>query len=154
VKAGKELAYDYFIDTAWRLVVSTASGRLTFTDIKAHEDRLVSDPNFNPAFNHFVDGEGVTDLDISIDEAKTLARRTLFSLGSRRAFFAPSPALYGTLRLMSVHHEFAKAQDNIEVFYRREQALKWLGLEGLPDPTKAPVKKPETDEAAKNEKIA
>ena len=150
------MPYGYVIDKERRLVISTASGQVTSTDIKSHEDRLTSDPDFNPEFNQFVDGSAATALDISVDEAKTFAQRVYFSPRSRRAFFALSPAIYGMLRLMWAHHEIAKAQEQIGVFYERNEALKWLGLEALPDPViPEGAKAPEAAESpARKAKIA
>lgn len=45
----------YVIDIEQRLVISTGWDRVTFAEIKAHQDQLVSDPDFNPEFNQFVD---------------------------------------------------------------------------------------------------
>lgn len=146
----------YVIDKERRLVITTGWGRVTFSEINAYEDRLRSDPDFSPELSQFVDGGGATALDISVDEAKTVARRTYFSPISRRAFFIPDPAIYGMFRLMLIHHEIAKAQEQIGVFYDRDEALKWLGVQALPDPAKPDeAKEPEAAQAPiKKDKIA
>ena len=38
----------YVIDTGKRLVITTACGCVTFAEIRAHQDKLLSDPEFNP----------------------------------------------------------------------------------------------------------
>ena len=78
----------YEIDKERQLVISTASQLVTFAEVIAHQDGLFSDPDFDPQFSQFLDGTGVTGRDISIEQAKTFARRQVFSsvrgaLGSR-----------------------------------------------------------------------
>lgn len=127
------MPYTYVIDKERRLIVSRASGRVTFAEVQEHEEQLRKDPNFNPEFNQFVDGAAVEGLDITTDEAKSLARHIDFASRSRRAFFIPSPSIYGMLRLMHAHHELANARDQIGVFYNLAEALEWLGLKRPPD---------------------
>jgi hypothetical protein len=124
----------YVIEKERRLVISTGSDRVTFADLKAHQDQLVSDPDFNPEFNQLLDGIAVTALDVSVDEAKTLANRKVFSSTSLRAFVAPSPAIFGMGRLWTAYHEMSNAPSQVCVFYDLTSALKWLGLENDPRP--------------------
>jgi hypothetical protein len=131
------MPYTYVIDKERRLVMSTVSGIVTFTEIMAHLDQLVREPDFSPEFNHFIDWAAATNLDISTDEAKAIARRRDFSPPSRRAFFTTSPSIYGMLRLILTHHEMAGAREFTCVFYDRDEALKWLGLTSLRDFTEA-----------------
>jgi len=125
------MPYTYVIDKERRLVISTASGNVTFAEIMAHLDQLVGEPDFSPGFNHFIDWTAATNLDISTDEAKAIARRRDFSPPSRHAFFTTSPFIYGMLRLILTHHEMAGARDLTCVFYDRNEALQWLGLTSL-----------------------
>jgi len=141
----------YVIDKERRLVISSGWDRVTFAEIKVHQDQLLSDPDFSPEFNQLVDGTAVTALDISIDEAKEIARRKLFSSTSKRAFVGSSPAIYGMLRLTGTYHEMSKESSKVSVFYDLSSALKWLGLEALPEPIKAEAKKPNTAKAEKND---
>ena len=115
-----------------RLVVSTAWGRLTYAEIKEHQDTLTSDPEFNPEFNQLIDLRRVTDFDVSIDEAKLAANRKLFSRESRRALVATSPAVFGMGRLLETYHEMSAAPSRVKVFYELSAALEWMGLESLP----------------------
>ncbi|MGA2859269.1 MAG: hypothetical protein ABSE40_20575 [Candidatus Sulfotelmatobacter sp.] len=143
----------YVIDKERRLAISTGAGCVTFDEMKAHQDQLLSDPDFNPEFNQVLDGTAVTVLDISVDETKELVRRTMFSATSRRACVATSPAIYGMMRLAEAYHGMSKEPYQFAVFYDLLSALKWLGLESLPDPTDAEAKKPNTAEGAKNTNI-
>jgi hypothetical protein len=122
----------YSIDKERRLVISTGSDQLTFAEIKSHQDQLLNDPDFNAEFDQLIDLTAVTSLDISIDEAKIIARRRLFSSTSRRAFVATSPTVFGMGRLMEAYHEMSNAASRVRVFYDLPSALKWLGRESLP----------------------
>ena len=70
---------DYVIDQSRRLVITTGAGRLTFAEAKAHQDKLIADPDFERAYNQLIDLRAVTALDLSVEEAKTIARRNSFS---------------------------------------------------------------------------
>ena len=122
----------YVIDKEQRIVISTASGVLTFAETKAHQDQLKNDPDFIPEFNQLIDMTAVTDIAMSTEEAKTIASRTFFSASSRRAWVAAQPAIFGMGRLMQVHHEMEEGGSQVCVFYARDPALKWLGVETLP----------------------
>lgn len=136
------MPYTYVIHKERRLVVSTASGRVTFAEITAHLDQVVREPDFHPTFNHFIDWTAATSLDISADEAQAIAKRRDFAPPSRRAFLATAPSIYGMLRLTLTHHEMSGARELTCVFYDRKKALAWLGLEGLPDFRKPEARKP------------
>lgn len=120
----------YVIDKERRLVRSSCSGRLTFADAKSHQERLKNDPDFAPDFNQLLDLTAVTSLDISTEEAKTIAHGTLFfSPPSRRAWVASDPVVFGMSRLVEAYRQMAGAQDQFRVFYDRAEALQWLGLD-------------------------
>jgi len=124
----------YVIDAEHGLVISTAWDRVTFAEADAHQDRLASDPSFNPDFKQLVDATKVTDLDISIDEAKTIFGRKTFSSSSRCAFLGRGLSILGMGRLIEAQAEMAEGRKQVRVFSDRESALKWLGLETLPRP--------------------
>jgi len=123
----------YVIYKDLRLVVSIGYGRMAYAEIKAHQDALLADPEFDPGFNQLIDMRGVATLDISIDEAKLAANRKLFSPGSRRAFLATSPSVFGMGRLLETYHEMSASPSRASVFYDLSSALEWLGLESLPE---------------------
>lgn len=126
------MPFRYVIDKELQLVISTASDAVTFAEILAHQDGLLNDPDFNPQFNQFLDATKVTVLDISIDQAKTAARRPLFASTSRRAWVASNPALFGMGRLIAAYNEMSSAASQIYIFSELSAALKWLGLETDP----------------------
>ena len=123
----------YVIDRERRLVITTAWDRVTFAEARAHQEQLKHDPDFHPDFNQFLDATAVTALDISAEEARTIARNSPhFSASSRRAWIAPSPFLFGMGRMIETYREIAGGAEQFRVFNDREQALKWLGLDALP----------------------
>ena len=122
----------YEIDGKRRLVISTASQVVTFAEVIAHQDGLLSDPDFDPQFSQFLDGTGVTALDISSEEARTFARRQVFSASSRRAWVSPNPAIFGMGRLIAAYHELSPSATQVHVFRDSCSAWKWLGFEADP----------------------
>jgi hypothetical protein len=115
----------YVIDKKHRLIVSVGEGSVTFDEIRNHQDQLLRDPDFDPAFNQLIDVTTATRFDLSTDEAREAARRKIMSSASRRAFVASQTAIYGFGRLMEAH---AEQHAQIRVFYDRDSALKWLAV--------------------------
>jgi hypothetical protein len=122
----------YAIDTGLGLVISTGWGRVTFDEMKAHQDRLLSDPDFDPKFNQLVDGTAVTVLEATPDELKIIIGRRFFSPTSRRAFLANSLPILGMGRLMELYSKMETGREQICLFHDRESAMRWLGNEVPP----------------------
>jgi len=140
----------YVIDKERRLVISTGWDQVTFEEMKAHQDQLALDPEFNSEFNQLVDGTAVTTLDLSIDDIRTLTTRSLFSPTSRRAFVATQPAIYGMGRMLGAYAEMSKIPQTATVFYDLPSALQWLGLEETPDLFKSGEGKKKADPAVQS----
>jgi hypothetical protein len=117
----------YVIDKKHGLVLTIGEGSVTFSEIRNHQDRLLRDPDFDASFNQLIDVTAATRFDMSADEAREIACRQIVSPASRRAFVASESHIYGFGRLMEIHHE-SRAQ--VQVFYDRDEALKWLGING------------------------
>jgi hypothetical protein len=119
----------YTIDSERRLVITTGSGCITFAEVKAQYDQLLSDPAFRPEFNQLIDGTAITTLDLSVDEVMTIVQRKVFSPTSRRALVATRPAVFGVLRMAGTFHEVSNAAAaKICVFYDFASASEWLAL--------------------------
>jgi hypothetical protein len=116
----------YVIDADQRLVITTGWGRLTFYEAKAHQAQLLSDAAFNPEYDQLLDLTAVSGLDMTADQAETLASRVVFSARSRRALVATDPVVFGMGRLMEAHHELATRREQTRVFRDREAALDWI----------------------------
>ena len=78
----------YVISKQRGLILTTAAGCVTFDDIRANQDRLLADPDFEASFDQLIDMTTATKFDISADDARVLAKRRIFSPESRRAFVA------------------------------------------------------------------
>jgi len=115
------------IDKERRLVLTTAEGIVRFAEAKLHQDQLVTNPNLDRTFNQLIDATTASDIAISIEEAGTLARRTVLSPESRRAIVATEKSVYGMFRLMQAYHELTEGHSHVGVFYDFDEALRWLG---------------------------
>lgn len=115
----------YVIDKKHRLILTIGDGSVTVSEIRNHQDRLLSDPDFDPAFNQLIDVTTATRFDMSVDEAKQVALRPIVSPKSKRAFVASKPAIYGLGRLMQVYHG---RMARVRIFRDRNAAFKWLGF--------------------------
>ncbi len=123
----------YAIYKERRLVITKVWDRVTFSEIRSHQEQFRNDPDFDPQFNLLIDATAATALDISTDEARTIASQGLFSPASRRALLASNPAIFGMGRLIGVYHAMATKQEQLRVFYDRALALQWLGLKDDPE---------------------
>jgi hypothetical protein len=117
----------YSIDKQRRLILTTAEGSVMFDDVKAHQDRLLADPEFDVSFDQLIDTTSATEFDISADEARVLAERPIVSRESRRAFVANKAHIFGLGRMMEIFHEPLGCA---QVFYSMEEALQWIDKAG------------------------
>src|SRR5579863_4256678 len=126
------MPFSYVVYKKHRLVISTGSDLVTWVEIRVRQDETKTDPEFNPEFNQLVDLRAVTGFDMTSEQARTLARRMIFSATSKRAFVAASPAVFGVGRMWEIFTELTYNPSQIRVFYDLPSALKWLNLENLP----------------------
>ena len=122
------MSFSYVIYKNHRLVVSTGTGRVTSDEIKARQDQTKTDPDFNPDFNQIVDLRAATTVDLTVDQARALASRNIFSPTSRRAFIATTPVVFGMGRMWESYTELARGASQIQLFSDLPSALDWLGL--------------------------
>jgi len=115
----------YKIDKERKLVMSTASGVLILADALAHQKQLLKDPDFDPSFSQLLDFTHVTDVQLSSEEVRRLARTTVFSTNSRRAFLANSDLKFGLARMFSIARE-TFGETGIRVFRNLDAALDWV----------------------------
>jgi hypothetical protein len=117
----------YVIDKERKLILTTGEGIVTFAELKLHQDQLLADANLNATFDQLVDFATVTKVDVSVEEAKLLARRAVLSPESRRAVIATEKSVFGMFRLAQAYHEMTEGHSHLGVFYDRAEALRWLG---------------------------
>jgi len=123
----------YVIDKERRLVITTGEGCVTPAEIKALRNQARGDPDFDREFNEVVDFRAVTAVDINSQQAEELAGTEVFSPNSKIALVVPSPAIFGTGRMYSIYNEMSKVASYVSAFYDLPSALKWLGVESLPE---------------------
>ncbi len=123
------MPYIYHIEKAQGLIVSTTLDRVTYAEIRDHQDRLLLDCDFDPKFNQLIDGTKATAVDIFIEEARMVASRRVFSTTSKRAYVSPGPAVPGVGLLMASYHEAGMVSSRTRVFCDFPSALDWLRLE-------------------------
>jgi hypothetical protein len=119
----------YVIDTGRGLVISTAWGRVTFDEMKAHQERLLNDPDFDPGFNQLVDGTAVTAVEATPNDLKAIIGRRFFSPTSRRAFLGSSLPILGMARVMELYAKMETDREHVSVFHDRDSAMRWLADE-------------------------
>ena len=60
------MPFDYVIDKDNRLIVTTARGVVTATEVRSKLDRLLSDPEFDPHLNELIDASQVTKMYVPV----------------------------------------------------------------------------------------
>jgi hypothetical protein len=116
----------YAIDKQHKLVTSTASGVVTYSDITSHQSRLKNDPDFDPTFDQLVDGTAVTHIELTTDNVRAIARQRLFAAGARQAIATGSEFAYGMARMFELYRDSAGTGRLVRVFNGREAAQEWL----------------------------
>jgi len=123
------MPYSYRIEKRPGLVISTARGQVTYAEIRDHQDQLLLDCDFDPAFNQLIDGSRTTALAISSEEARLIASHRIFSAQSRRAYVSPGPTVPGVGLLMAVYQNVGMISSGMRVFYDFPSAFDWLHME-------------------------
>ena len=114
----------FLIDTLNRVVFSRAFGILTYSECTAHMDHLSADPRFNPDFNQIFDFSEVTELSLSTDQLQQLAKRSIFSAKSRRAYVVSGDLHFGLSRMFSALRE-TEGEPGIVTFRDLPSAIIW-----------------------------
>ena len=116
----------FVIDKQSRLVISTASGAVTYSEIAAHQVGLRNHPDFDPTFDQLIDATGVKKIAVTIEEIRTVARQRIFEAGSRQAFATSSEFAYGMARMFELYREASGSARPVRVFNSLEAAQEWL----------------------------
>jgi hypothetical protein len=128
---------DFIIDVSRRVVFTKGMGPLTPADSIDHQTRLLADPDFRPHFNHLIDFRDVSTVSLTGADIAILARRSVFSPGSRRAFVVVADLHFGLARMFEVYRDDAGEQ-NVGVFRDVDSAMQWVGVASLPEPEAFP----------------
>src|SRR6187401_890264 len=106
---------DFFIDRQRGIVFSKATGALGLPEVLDHMDRLQGNPDFHPEFNQLFDFREVKSVNLSYEEVKRLAQRTIFSAHSRRAFVVVGDLSFGFGRVFETYREL-HGESGITIF--------------------------------------
>lgn len=115
----------YKIDTKRRIVLSTAAGVLTKSDLVEHQSRLAQDKDFKPQFAQLMDFLQVTKIALTADDVRELAKKSVFSPHAPRAALVKDDVAFGLARLFQTHREL-DGESGIRVFRKLDDALAWL----------------------------
>ena len=115
----------YKVDKERHLVMSSASGVVTFADLLAHQEKLLADPDFSPDFSQLWDLVHVTKVELTTEELRRLSERSIFSSASRRAILASSDLVFGLSRMFEIFRE-TLGEKGIRVFRNLDDALDWV----------------------------
>lgn len=116
----------YVIDKRRRLVITTASGVLTFQDCARHQDRLIEDPEFDPTYNQLLDFVDVTSYRLDELAFRFLTVRHIFSGQSRRAAVGSGEQFEKLANEGIRYRKEHLGTESIRMFSDREEALRWL----------------------------
>lgn len=116
----------FVIDKQRRLVISTASGIVTYSEVATHQVGLKNHPDFDPTFDQLIDGTGITKIAVTVEEIRTVARQRLFGAESRQAFATSSDFAYGMARMFEIYREASGSGRPVRVFNSLQAAHEWL----------------------------
>lgn len=116
----------YDIDSQRRLVTSRIWGAVNDAEIFAHNEKLRSDPRFDPSYQQLVDMTGVTHIGVSTSMINETSLDQFFEPGTRRAFVATDDAVFGMARMFALRAE--GLGQTIQVFREERTAKEWLGI--------------------------
>ncbi|HXY00091.1 MAG TPA: hypothetical protein VEI54_04165 [Candidatus Limnocylindrales bacterium] len=122
----------YKIDRGRRLILTSGSGPLTFDEAFSYQQRLFSDPDFDPSYSQIADFTQFTSFELSAAEVQRLAEKSNFAPQSRRAFIVPNDVSFGLARMF----EMLRAdlgEENLRVFRSLDEALDWVLSKDKPE---------------------
>ena len=115
----------YHIDKDRKIVMSTASGVLTRKDLTTHMQGLMKDPDFNPSFSQLADFSHITGRELTAEDIRDIARTTVFSPNSRRAFIVADDQSESLAEMFAILRDVA-GERGIRVFRTLEEGIDWI----------------------------
>ncbi len=114
----------YKIDSKQRLVFTTAWGTFTLNDALSHQDKLSRDPDFDPSFSQIIDLTQVKKVEVTGEDVREIAARSIFAVNARRAVIVSTDAGYGLVRMFETYREL-QGEKGIRVFRELDGAVHW-----------------------------
>ncbi len=121
---------EHAIDPDLRLVRSRDWGQVTYADLVASRLQIGKNPVFHSDFRQLYDFREVTNLVMTREEIRDLARHSPFGPGSRRAIVVPENAIHGLAQIFVLLHEMGGGGEEFQVFRSLPDAKVWLDLDG------------------------
>lgn len=118
---------NYRIDHDKKAVFTTLEGTLTDEEMIDIQERLRTDPEFNPDYSHLIDCRQVGELKGTVGGIQTITSSDMFSAESHRAFVVPNDAAYGFSRMFQIYRQ--EGPEKTAVFRDFDEAVLWTGLE-------------------------
>lgn len=116
----------YNVDKEQRWVHTMMWGELSRTDILVALEKGLMDTEVDTSFAEIVDLTEVTKVDLSGDDMREIARKSAFSLSSRRAFVVPdNSVVFGLVRVYEILREL-QGETGIRIFRTLDEALNWV----------------------------
>lgn len=109
----------YKIDKQRGLVLSSGLGVLTKSDILMHMQQLLNDHEFAPKFSQLVDFREISSFDLTGEDIREFANKTVFSPQSRRALIVSGDLAFGLARMFEALRDL-KGESGIRVFRDKE----------------------------------
>ena len=123
---------DVSIDLQNRILLLTASGTVDERQVLASHQRVMSLPDFDPAFPAYSDYARVNDLRLDGAALRRIANDlALLAPAQRRAVVVRDGAMLAFGRLFEAYLEIAGAGQLTRAFLERDEALAWLRDEPL-----------------------
>jgi hypothetical protein len=86
---------------------------------------LLHDPDFSPGFSQLWNLTQVTKVELTGEEVRRIARRSIFSSESRRAILVSSDLVFGMARMFGIFRDIV-GESGIRVFRNLDEALDWV----------------------------
>jgi hypothetical protein len=124
VAGAAKMPMTFTIDPARKVVFTTVSGELTEQDLRDHQEKLLSDPQFNPEYSQLMDATPLKTVRLTSLSTERLLRTRPFKQSARCAVIAESDLAYGISRMIELHCEARGIP--FRGFRKRAEAEAWL----------------------------
>lgn len=121
------------VNKSRHLIIKTAVGDVSFTDVQQSCEQMFSDPDFDPSFDMLWDARLATSIDLSSNQVIHFAQNPMLHQDSRVAFVASESHVFGVLRMFEIYYSMIASPAQTHVFRNVNEALKWLGQPSLED---------------------
>lgn len=125
------MPWSYEIDVSRKLIQTTLWGTMTPAEADTLYHALKNDPAFDPTFSELMDTTKVDSSQMSTSKVRESAKRSPYVGASKRAILVGSDLAFGLARVYSTYVDI-NGGPLVNVFRKREEALRWLGVSGEP----------------------